>query len=483
MKKSVLKGCVLALLLGATNQVLAVNNVTDMVATAISCNEVKLSWSDSSGETAYRIRRKVKGEAAFSNLGDVAANVTTFSDNTVQAGVTYIYQVRPVVNNTAVAVSNNPELDVPFCGSTNCDVWFSSNGVWKGKGRIAISSDGNEHDKDDWAATPFTLALLAAKGLQDKMVLYTFSDHIWGSNNDYSDATQQMRTSALGGADRFGFDRTRFVEAVSNPTFAYNRMADEINASTAQNPLFIIAAGPMQVVGEALNRANVSALPYVTVLSHSTWNDRHSDKPSSWENHSGWTWDEMVSKFQSKGVTFNHIVDQNGGSGYDGMRASMSKFSWLNTSSARNNEAYQSGSWEWLYQRQMTAKKGTEFDPSDAGLAIYLLTGKEKTDPSDAKIIMESPIESCSASLRFVSTEMNIESLPLSVYPTVVENILFINGVSESVVEVFRVSDGVLVLSEVINNATLDVSTLENGNYILKVNHAGKMDVLKFVKM
>jgi len=36
--------------------------------------------------------------------------------------------------------------------------------VWQGKGRIAISADGNEHDHDDWAATPLTLALLAASG-------------------------------------------------------------------------------------------------------------------------------------------------------------------------------------------------------------------------------------------------------------------------------------------------------------------------------
>jgi hypothetical protein len=48
--------------------------------------------------------------------------------------------------------------------------------LWEGKGRIAISSDGNEQDHDDWAATPLSLALLAAAGLQD---------HIWGSNQSH----------------------------------------------------------------------------------------------------------------------------------------------------------------------------------------------------------------------------------------------------------------------------------------------------------
>ena len=66
-------------------------------------------------------------------------------------------------------------------------------------GRIAISSDGNEHDHDDWAATPFSLALLAAKGLQVNLVLYTFSDHVWGSNIDHNNARQEMLTSSLEG--------------------------------------------------------------------------------------------------------------------------------------------------------------------------------------------------------------------------------------------------------------------------------------------
>ena len=56
--------------------------------------------------------------------------------------------------------------------------------VWQGKGRIAYSCDGNEHDDDDWGATPMSLALMAARGLQDKVTLFVYSDHIWGSNNE-----------------------------------------------------------------------------------------------------------------------------------------------------------------------------------------------------------------------------------------------------------------------------------------------------------
>lgn len=259
------------------------------------------------------------------------------------------------------------------------------------KGRIAISSDGNEHDKDDWAATPFSLALLAAKDLQNKVVLYTFSDHVWGSNHDHSDARAQMRESALVGGQKFGFTSTNFIEAAASPNAAYSAMTAEINKSTANDPLTIIAAGPMEVVGRAIDAANESKLQYVRVISHSNWNDNHADRSSGWENHNGWTWNEIQNKFQSKGLTMDHIVDQNGGNGYDGMRANKAKFSWLNTSAARNQAPYQNGAWAWLYNRQVAAQKGSDFDPSDAGMIIYLLTGKEKTDPSDAKAIMENP--------------------------------------------------------------------------------------------
>src|SRR5690606_33450455 len=73
------------------------------------------------------------------------------------------------------------------------------------KGRIVISSDGNEHDEDDWAATPMSLALLASRELQDQLVIYAFSDHTWGSNKEKPKAGDQMRESAFMGANKFRY--------------------------------------------------------------------------------------------------------------------------------------------------------------------------------------------------------------------------------------------------------------------------------------
>ena len=57
-----------------------------------------------------------------------------------------------------------------------------------------------------------------------------------------------MKDAAEGGGAKFGFTNTNFMAAVSDPNAAYQAMADAIAASTAKSPLFIIAAGPMQVV-------------------------------------------------------------------------------------------------------------------------------------------------------------------------------------------------------------------------------------------
>lgn len=286
---------------------------------------------------------------------------------------------------------------------------YSQTPLWQGKGRIVISSDGNEHDNDDWAATPLSLAMLAAKGLQDKLTLYTYSDHVWGSNQEHNgknglNAYEHMCLSALGSKKWFDFRNTKFICAVDNQYVAYNAMRDEINKSSKYNPLIIIAAGPMQVVGEGLNRADKDKRKYVTIVSHSNWNNNHANSSTSnrknkrlwWDNHKGWTWDEMIKDFGTKdggNTKFIKIVDQNRGKDYIGLLCEKENYDWIKNSKARNNSKYKKGAWDFLYERMSSCIKnnGTCFDPSDAGMVLYILTGIEKTNPQMIKEIMENP--------------------------------------------------------------------------------------------
>lgn len=273
--------------------------------------------------------------------------------------------------------------------------------LWQGKGRIAISSDGNEHDHDDWAATPLSLAILAAANLQDKLEVYTYSDHIWGSNQDHPTsplgltAYEQMKESALSGQKWFGFDETKFICAVDNAEVAYHNLTTEINQSTADDPLIIIAAGPMQVVGEAINRADVTKRKYVTLISHSGWNDNHSNKPHKqyWDQHSGWTFKEIKNKFSNAeggNLKAIKIANQNGGKDYDGLKAPKQKFDWIKNLDSLNHKSYKPGAWNWLYSRLETCIKKGYIDASDAGMVLYLLTGVEKTTPELLKEFIEN---------------------------------------------------------------------------------------------
>ena len=247
---------------------------------------------------------------------------------------------------------------------------------YMGIGRIACSSDGNMHDNDDWTATMMTFMILARAGLQDVTTVYTHSDHIWGSeNNDL----EQMKLSTDGAAQRFGFNACNVIAAVENPEKAYDAMASEIAKSTVSDPLFIIAAGPMHVVGTAFERANKinpESLNHVTIISHSTWNDRHADnyeKPNGPHGgeppHDGWTWNEMVDSFGDR-VNFNRISDQNGTGTGSEVYKTKDKFSapswqswdWMRTHTDPNVQ--------WVYTRGKSVYRP---DYSDAGMAYYMV--------------------------------------------------------------------------------------------------------------
>lgn len=277
---------------------------------------------------------------------------------------------------------------------------FAQIPLWQNKGRIVVSADGNEHDHDDWGATPLSLAVIAAKGLQDRLSIYIYSDHIWGSNHEHPglggvSPYEQMKESAIGGGKMFGFKKTNFICAVDNPEVAYEALKNQINQSTEDNPLFIVVAGPVQVIGEAMARAEVSKRKFVTIITTTTdWNNSHADKPYlAWENHSGWILDEI----EKLGGGFKVVRIQNQN---PLLKKNWKEYEWLINAPERNQAYYHKGSWEWLFKRLCLTTKpdGTErdyyyaIDPSDAGKVIFLLTGVAETSPQLVYELMRKPV-------------------------------------------------------------------------------------------
>lgn len=127
-------------------------NITDLeVLIGDTCPKIDLTWSDVEGETAYRIRRKVQGETAFTNIADVTANTLMYTDTTADSNHYYIYMVRPVVNGVAVKISNEVTI------STYCSLDTDGDGIPDNQDECPNDAtntcNGTPTDIDDLAAT------------------------------------------------------------------------------------------------------------------------------------------------------------------------------------------------------------------------------------------------------------------------------------------------------------------------------------------
>lgn len=259
---------------------------------------------------------------------------------------------------------------------------------YKGE-RIVVVADGNEHGKDDWGATPLTLALIASKEIQDQVMVYAFSSHTWGSNKSHFGADSQMRESAFLGAKQFGFKKTKFIEAVTAPNFAIIEITQLVNKSSEKNPLTILASGPLEIIGTSLSEADSTKLKFVRVISYSTWDQEHANSPAEGETHTGWTWEKLRESFETNQLQLVSLVNET--SGKQGLKAPLSAYAWLNDPSVKEPKPFEKGSWAWLYSRLEASKIENEVNPNDARLINYLLTGNPNPSVKDLQELLANP--------------------------------------------------------------------------------------------
>ncbi|HEY0009927.1 MAG TPA: PA14 domain-containing protein, partial [Tepidisphaeraceae bacterium] len=70
---------------------------SELAAAAVSSSQINLTWRDNAtDETGYKIERRIAGGGggAWSEIGQVGANVTEFADTGLAAGTTYEYRLR-----------------------------------------------------------------------------------------------------------------------------------------------------------------------------------------------------------------------------------------------------------------------------------------------------------------------------------------------------------------------------------------------------
>jgi hypothetical protein len=229
-------------------------------------------------------------------------------------------------------------------------------------GRIAISADGNQHDNDDWASAPMGLALLAHNNLQANLVHFDYNNHIWDSDANH---VKNMTESVQEGGERFGFDMSRFFDDTDKDQLdaGTQNLVKEINASTDDDQLSIVLAGPIETVWMALDAADPEARKHVECITHGedSFNQTHGK-----EEHGGHDYDDLL----DLGCEKVDIPDQNSGLG----PTEMDFWDFLQDSGDDNLE--------WLYSRLDLVGNG---DVSDAGMVFYAITDEKDADRSDLK--------------------------------------------------------------------------------------------------
>lgn len=245
-------------------------------------------------------------------------------------------------------------------------------------GRVAWSADGNQHDTDDWLASPWALAIFRAAGLsQLKVVYFGYNSHLWDTREGYDEIHENNIKGTI--ARWGGYNSAILFNEVADTDAAVDKLVEEINKSTASDPLWLVAAGPIETFGIAIEKANADALRHVTLLSHSTWNTNHAVR----DHNSKYSMEFL----REIGVNYKKIKDQNNQDGAPGWttRGLKRKTEYFEFLKDHEDERIQ---WLWncrvMPQYENPHYQRGYYDYSDAGMAYWLITGANDGGDEDA---------------------------------------------------------------------------------------------------
>jgi alpha-tubulin suppressor-like RCC1 family protein len=104
---------------------------TNLVATAVSTSAIDLSWNDTANnESGFKIERKTGSAGTYSQIAQVGANVTSYSDTGLSSATQYFYQVR----------ASNGDGDSAYSNEANATTQTPSSGDFPISGVLAAGS-------------------------------------------------------------------------------------------------------------------------------------------------------------------------------------------------------------------------------------------------------------------------------------------------------------------------------------------------------
>ena len=229
------------------------------------------------------------------------------------------------------------------------------------KGRIAIVADGNSPDPDDLGGTAISIALLRSAGLEDRLVHYSHSCDLVRDDRISEKAEKErhhlMQVACDMTARRWGgFEQLTFYDALWQKEETINDLAWAINASTADDPLWIIEAGEPDIIGMALKITPTEKHQFVKVVTHHPANDNAGDY---------YTWQQIL----DFGIEEVRIPDQN-----INLKVDIEQWDWAkNHQDPRIRLIWTIGNLAEI-DNIVNFQKG-KWDCSDAGMILYWITG------------------------------------------------------------------------------------------------------------
>jgi hypothetical protein len=228
-------------------------------------------------------------------------------------------------------------------------------------GRVAIVADGNSPDPDDLGGTAVSIALLRAAGLEDRLVHYSHSCDLVRVDRISEKAEVERHALMQSACDitarRWGgFGNLTFYDAKWQMDATIKDLAKAINASTANNPLWIIEAGEPDIIGFALDATPKEKHQFVKVVTHHPANDDTGDF---------YEWQQIL----DFGVEEVRIPDQN-----INLKVDIDKWEWARTHpDSRIQQVWLQGKIAEV-DDVVKFQKG-KWDCSDAGMVLYWITG------------------------------------------------------------------------------------------------------------
>jgi hypothetical protein len=242
------------------------------------------------------------------------------------------------------------------------------------KGRIAFSSDGNYNDEDDWGAFPVAIAMLDSFGVKNKLIHVDYNNILARNDPRFH---KEMSESVLGSAKMYGISRSILFDCQKDLDGAIESIKNAINASSANNPLYYVLAGPMEVPFLGIEKSDPDKRKYVYCISHSRWNDGYTSSDRQLHNHN--KRDVIPS-----GINWIQVKDGNrnlahpGGVGRKSTPEQWRLYQWLKDS--RDSRL------KWIFTRLQAELRA---DISDSTMTYFLLTGDEDANLIKLKRLLD----------------------------------------------------------------------------------------------